>query len=108
MLENYPPSVVNWRFSYRHYTPNDFREMFVTEYERINPVSKLQYNNDRNKSTPSWQYIAKMLGVDTWVQLKKLCGVYQPPKRKGERQFTVTSTILGVTEDVNKRSPYKR
>lgn len=108
LLENYPQDIINWRYSYEHYTPNDFRIMFITEYERIEPISKLVYNKERNPTTPSWQYIAKMLGVETWVKLKNVCGVNKPQKRKGERSFTVTSQILGVSEEVKKRSPYKR
>lgn len=82
--------------------------MFVNEYNRIEPISKLVYNKERDPITPSWQYIAKMLGVDTWVKLKNLCGVNTPRQRKGERSFIVTSRILGVSEDVKKRSPYRR
>lgn len=108
LLENYPPKRVNWKYSYEHYTPNDFRNMFIEEYTRLLPNSKLDYNKFRNQTTPSWQYIAKMLGVNTWVELKELCGVKTPRKRKGEHSFTVVSHILGVSEDVNKRSPYKR
>lgn len=108
LLENYPPKRINWRYSYEHYTPDDFKEMFVAEYKRILPVSKLVYNKERNQTTPTWQYIAKMLGVNTWVELKTFCAVSTPRKRKGERSFTVVSTILGVSEDVTKRSPYRR
>lgn len=108
LLENYPREKVNWRFSYKHFTPEDFKKIFITEYERIQPISKLIYNNERNKDTPSWQYIAKILGVKTWVQLKEFCGVNKPKQRKGERTFTVTSQILDVSEDVKKRSPYRR
>ena len=108
LLENYPPAKVNWKNSYKHYTPDDFRAIFVSEYQRIEPTSKLMYNKERNPMTPSWQYIAKMLGVDTWVKLKTICGVNHPNKRKGERSFVVTSQILGISEDLKKRSPYKR
>jgi hypothetical protein len=96
------------RSCYKHYTPDDFRAIFVSEYQRIEPTSKLVYNKERNPMTPSWQYIAKMLGVDTWVKLKTVCGVNYPNKRKGERSFIVTSQILGISEDLKKRSPYKR
>ena len=108
LLENYPPAEVNWRNSYKHYTPGDFRAIFVSEYRRIEPTNKLVYNKERTPTTPSWQYIAKMLGVDTWVKLKTVCGVNYHKKRRGERSFVVTSRILGVSEDKTKRSPYKR
>ena len=52
------------------------------------------FNKLRDKNTPTWQFYAKILGVKTWSELKKKCGVRY---NKESKKFSVKSH-LGLAE----------
>ena len=66
-------------------------EVFKQEYARIQPRSCLQYNKQRTPGTPAWQFIAKVEGLKTWVELKERCGLPKAPPRRGELDFILDS-----------------
>lgn len=84
LFENYPTNTSHSRVRYKNYTEKQFVELFKEQYEKINPASKTRYNSDRDKTTPTWQYIAKRLGLSKWTELKEYCGIseqQQEPKK---------------------------
>lgn len=96
LLENYPPSFeISWRYLYSSdaYSRDDYISYFVDEFTKVNPTSAVDFNARRNQNKPSWQYVAKQLGLTKWTELKELCGVeYIPPVK----QFKVSSVITNL------------
>ena len=96
LAENYPPKEYGRRnrgqpYDNKYPDKEELKVLFRREFERINPSGSLTYNQMRSAGTPSWQYIAKRVGVKTWVSLKELCKVKQEQPRRGELAFTMTS-----------------
>ena len=85
---NYPREEVNWRWDcikkYGEKSSADWKQIYKSEYERINPTSALDYNSRRTPATPSWQVIANFVGATTWTDLKSQCGIKDVFQRKGE------------------------
>lgn len=98
MIENYPSDSISWKCRFKSFTKEDYMTLFISEYTRLMPESKLAYNANRTHNTPSWEYIAKVLGVNTWNELKELCGVNFLTKRKGSKSFSVISHIVDTEE----------
>ena len=84
------------RARYQGLAPQQLRAMFITEYNRLGPAGCRDFDRRRQKGMPSWRYTAKMLGVDKWDALRKLCGVMPEERRKGERGFLVDGHALGI------------
>lgn len=97
LLENYPPSFeVNWRYNYTYdvYTREDYIKYFTEEFIKVNPTSAVDFNARRNQNYPSWQFVAKQLGITKWTELKELCGVeYKPPVKTFKVKSTITNLI---------------
>ncbi len=98
MIENYPSNSISWKCRLKHFSKDDYKNLFVSEYTRLRPESKLAYNSNRTPNTPSWEYIAKVLGVQTWNELKELCGVSFLTPRKGSKGFSVVSHIVDTKD----------
>lgn len=50
-------------------------ETFAAEYEKIKPVSARDYNERKADSVPTWNVIARRMGVKRWSELLLLSGV---------------------------------
>ena len=97
LIRNYPDSNQLWyKFRDENHTPDEYRSMFINEFNRIHPHTCLEYNRRRNPHYPTWQYTAKMLGVRLWSELIQICRDELEIRRKGERDFTVESEIAFV------------
>ena len=94
--ENYPGQKGSFPGKYKGLTPENLREMFISEHQRIRPISEEDFDKRRQEGVPCWHYMAKQLGVDRWNELKVLCGVMPKAGRKGERVFLVDGHILEV------------
>ena len=64
--------------------------LFKEKFEKVNPNSAVLFNKLRDKKTPTWQFYAKILKVNTWSELKKKCGVRH--KKEGKK-FSVKSHL---------------
>ena len=63
--------------------PNRYYRAFKENFEKVNPNSAVLFNKLRDKKTPTWQFYAKILMVNTWSELKKKCGVRH--KKEGKK-----------------------
>ena len=94
--ENYPGPKGGLLGKYKGLTPEDLREMFISEYQRIQPISEEDFDRRRREGVPCWHYTAKQLGVSRWNELKGLCGLMPKNRRDGERVFLVDGHVLEV------------
>lgn len=94
--KNYPGPKGSLPGRYKGLTPEDLREMFISEYQRIQPVSEEDFDQRRRKGVPCWHYIAKQLRVSRWNELRRLCGLMPKTGRDGERVFLVDGHVLEV------------
>ena len=94
--ENYPGLKGSLSGRYKGLTPTDLKEMFIAEYQRIQPISEEDFDQRRQKNVPCWHYTAKQLGVSKWNELKMLCGMMPREGRSGERVFLVDGHVLEV------------
>ncbi len=96
LKENYPGPKDGLPGKYKGLTPENLREMFISEYQLIQPISEEIFDKRRREGVPCWHYIAKALGVSRWNELKGLCGVVPKTGRDGERVFLVDGHVLEV------------
>ena len=94
--ENYPGPKDSLVGRYKGLTPADLREMFISEYKRIQPISEDDFDKRRREGVPCWHYTAKRLGVSRWNELKMLCGMMAKAGRDGERVLLVDGHVLEV------------
>lgn len=99
--ENYPGPKGNLSGRYKGLTPADLREMFISEYQRLQPISEEDFDRRRQKSVPCWHYTARQLGVGRWNELKVLCGLMPKERRGGERTFLVDGHVLEIEHHHN-------
>ncbi|MBQ9530823.1 MAG: hypothetical protein IJR70_02000 [Eubacterium sp.] len=94
LAENYPNNLnPNWREYYKQFSNEDLRNIFISEHNRINPRSAIEYNAKRDNNTPAWQYIAAKMGTSRWIELKEICGVeYIRPIKT----YKVTSIVQNI------------
>lgn len=85
-----------WQFASGIITKEDLINNFIEQFNEINPVSKIEYNKKRKHLSPSWQYTAQILGLKTWTELKKYCGVEYKDPKKHNTNFIVESSINGI------------
>lgn len=91
MKENYPESSDYSKY-YMRFCLNEKQaiELFRENFEKVNPSSSVLFNKLRDKKTPTWQFYAKELGVNTWSELKKKCDVTY---KKEKKKFNIKSHI---------------
>lgn len=77
-------------------TEQEWIDDFKEQFDKIQPKSANDYNNKRDKSTPTWLTIARYLGVTKWTELIKITKVNTKCLQIKEpylpRNFTVDST----------------
>ncbi len=99
LIRNYPSRKQLWyRFRDEEHTPDEYRAVFIREYNRIHPRSSLAYNRERNPFYPSWEYTAKKLGLRRWSELIDACREELEPRPSERRRFRVESTILRLDD----------
>ncbi len=93
---DYKETNAAWKYQYGFLSKEDLKQLFIEQFTAINPSSAEQYNSQRKRRTPSWQFVARELGVSTWNELKALCnvGYYNPVEDYSN--YTVVSTINGI------------
>ena len=96
--ENYPGAKRCLSGRYKGLTPEDLKEMFIAEYQRIQPISEEDFDRRKQKGVPCWHYTAKQLGVVRWNELKMLCGMMPREGRSGERVFLVDGHVLEIEQ----------
>lgn len=96
--ENYPGPKGSLSGRYKGLTPVDLKEMFIAEYQRIQPISEEDFDRRRQKGVPCWHYMAKQLGISKWNELKMLCGMMPREGRSGERVFLVDGYVLEIEQ----------
>ena len=96
--ENYPGPKGSLSGRYKGLTPADLREMFISEYQRIQPINEEDFDRRRQKGVPCWHYTAKQLGVGRWNELKEICGLMPKERRSGERVFLVDGYVLEIEQ----------
>ena len=60
---------------YSNKTKEEWVNIFVQQYNSIQPKSAKEYNTKRDKTTPTWNTIANYLHVVNWTDLIKATGV---------------------------------
>ena len=60
---------------YSNKTKEEWVNIFVQQYNSIQPKSAKEYNTKRDKTTPTWNTIANYLNVVNWTDLIKATGV---------------------------------
>lgn len=108
LLKNYPPSEYDCKVrgpAYKEKYPDveELLDIFRKEYWRMRPSSSLEYNKKRDINTPTWQYIAKRSGSNTWNELRKKCDIPLRIPRK-ETSFIVSS-FVATTPPLEKELP---
>lgn len=63
------------RTPYTEKTREEYIDLFIKEYNRIKPHSSKDYNCKRNAKFPTWNTIARYVGVTTWNELLKITNV---------------------------------
>ena len=91
LKENYPESSDYSRY-YKRFSLSEEQaiELFKENFEKVNPNSAVLFNKLRDKKTPTWQFYAKILKVNTWSELKRKCGVRYSKEGK---KFSVKSHL---------------
>ena len=108
LRENYPSKDQLW-YKYRDedHTPEEYRAVFVSEYNRTHPHSCLEYNRKRDPRYPSWQHTAKMLGCRLWSELIHICRDELDTGKSCERSFTVESSIQLICGPLHDQQVYQ-
>ena len=108
LRENYPSKEQLW-YKYRDedHTPEEYRAVFVSEYNRTHPHSCLEYNRRRDPRYPSWQYTAKVLGCRLWSELIHMCQEELDVPKSCERSFTVESSIQLICGPLHDQQVYQ-
>ncbi|MDR2559241.1 MAG: hypothetical protein LBC86_06840 [Oscillospiraceae bacterium] len=82
-----PHPVIKLRFGMtlgeflaEHYpqpTPDreEYKQLFISEYERIQPRGACDFNNRRTDGLPAWGTFAKMFGFSRWLEWVCYCGL---------------------------------
>lgn len=79
---------------YNLLTEEDYKNIFIKQYQKHKPTSARKYDSLRDKGTPAWTTIILHCGLKTWEELIQFSGVkryskisktYQP------REYTVIS-----------------
>ena len=85
LRENYPSDTyTDFRSRYADWTEETFKETFISEYEKLHPTSQVQYDLERDRTTPTTGYLMKRLGVSRWCEL---IDKYQLPRyHKGREE----------------------
>ena len=63
------PDTPEYKPKYRLEDKDQWNDLFISEFHRIQCTSEQHYNNSRTKETPVWQTVAQLNGVKTWRQL---------------------------------------
>ena len=74
--------------------PDDYKKIFVKQYQKHSPTSARQYDALRDKGTPSWTTIIFHCGLKTWSELLSFADVEKCSKSIEDihnRKFTVIS-----------------
>lgn len=91
LRKNYPEaSDYNAYYRKLGLSKENAADWFRENFNKINPVSSVEFNKLRDKKTPTWQAYAKMLNVKTWNELKKKCGVEY---KKAGKKYKVKTYI---------------
>lgn len=99
LMQNYPGRDRMWyKFRDEEHTPEEYRRLFISEYNRIRPCSCLEYNRRREPRYPTWEYTAKTLGLRLWSELLNACRDELAVHHKGEYAFAVEAEIVSITE----------
>lgn len=84
LRSNYPSDTyTDFRSRYAGWTEETFKEAFISEYEKLHPTSQVQYDLERDRTTPTTGYLMKRLGVSKWCEL---IDKYQLPRYRKERE----------------------
>lgn len=76
-------------------------EQFVAEFNRIQPTSSVVYNKEREEGVISWQFVAHLCGLHTWMELLNAAGVKRVVRSYAPKAYRV-NTKGGVWE-IDKR-----
>lgn len=71
----------------------EYKSIFVEQYQKHKPTSSKQYDSLRDVSTPSWNTIAIRCGLTTWNELLSFSKVERYSRVSGisqNREYTVT------------------
>jgi hypothetical protein len=85
---------------YYHKTKEQWQEIFISEYKKLKPHSAEEYNEHREKKTPTWATIAKMFNITKWIEWIDFCGVeiyhtytYRTYRKKDSTVLIVESNV---------------
>lgn len=68
----FPERMKNFR---KQKPAEELLETFIAEYNRIRPKSARDYNERRDGALPTWNVVARRLGLKRWSELLLLSGV---------------------------------
>ena len=83
----FPPGV-STRSVLATKSAEEWTQLFVDEYKRLQPKSQQDFNKRRNRAVPSWITIAHMNGCQNWGRLLVLTGL----KRSPDMPYHITAT----------------
>ena len=71
---------------------NDYKRIFISEYERIKPKGACDFNDRRASGIPTWRTFAKMFGISRWLEWIEFCSLERssPVLRKRKRGAALT------------------
>ena len=65
----YPITDVSTRSQYYKHSIDEWNQLFTEEFHRIRCTGQADYNQRRNRQFPTWNTMAKMNTVKTWMEL---------------------------------------
>jgi len=79
---------------------------FVSEYNRIRPTSSLMYNRERGEGVITWQFVAHLCGVNTWLELLRLANLERIKKEPKPTVYKIISHggILDTERKIRERT----
>lgn len=72
-------------------TAEEWTQLFVADYQRVQPKSLTQYNRDRDKTLPRGNVIIRINGAKGWKDLLCKLGLKDKPLYDGPITITATS-----------------
>jgi hypothetical protein len=76
----------------------EYKRLFISEYERIKPKSATKFNQKRRTDTPTWVTFAKMFGIGKWLEWVEFCGLERSSPVLRNRKRGVTLNVVGYVD----------
>jgi len=71
-----------------------YKQLFISEYERIKPRGACDFNKRRSDSVPTWGTIAKLFGIVRWLEWIDFCGLERSSPILQKRKRGVGLTVV--------------